>query len=544
MKTTFTFTRQFFVLLFFVLPVFSRAQHNSIFDANNFSAGIGERGMLFYSDSISQQPQFMAEVPKGGGTSVFYYANLILSGLDEQGKHHFAANSWQHPRNSYYSGPIAVQYDSLYDNLYSRNFKVTRQQVDQHRAQLFPTLNVSNAIRFWPARGNPHILAEYGIGITQNMAPFVDVNTNNYYDPANGDYPAFCGDQAIFFVFNDERASHDSAAGSNHLGIEIRAHAEQFLLPGEALDKHPVNNAMFVHYEVENKSASSYSDLFVSMNLDPDVGCFSNDAIGCDTNRHLAYAYNRTGFDMDCQGIKGYHNLHTAGGVQRLDAPLSSFGYFIYGGTFNVLNSDSSYYYALRGKWADGVPYTEGGTGRDGTVPTRFIYPGTPTDLNTWSEVSAATQMGDRRFLASSGPVTFAQGQVKTFDYAFFASYDSTATNLTIADTLRRDADVIQAFYNSTVVPCRVAIGTGITKTDDGLLQVSVYPNPASSQLAVETPEVITRLQVTNMLGQVVIAEPGNSTKQVIDVSGLAKGIYLLKVKAGDKEAVRKIVLE
>ena len=305
MTKPYTLLRQLLISTITVMSGLLHAQTIEILDANNFSAGVGERGMLFYSDSINQQPQLTAEVPKGRGTPIFYYGNLIISGIDDQGKHHFASNNSYHPRNIYYSGPIISHYDSLYDNLYSRNFKVTRQQVDQHRAQSFPTLNVTNAIKFWPARGNPHILAAYGIGITQYLAPFVDVNGNNTYDPANGDYPAFCGDQAVFFVFNDERASHDSTAGSNHLGFEIRALAEQFLLPGEALDKHPVNNAMFVHYEIENKSANNYSDLFVSMNLDPDVGCFSNDAIGCDTNRHLAYAYNRTAFHNDCQGIKG-----------------------------------------------------------------------------------------------------------------------------------------------------------------------------------------------------------------------------------------------
>jgi hypothetical protein len=71
-----------------------------------------------------------------------------------------------------------------------------------------------------------------------------------------------------------------------------------------------------------------------------------------------------------------------------------------------------------------------------------------------------------------------------------------------------------------------------------------VYPNPASSQLVVQAPEVITTLQLTNLLGQVVFTAPGNSTKQVVDVSGMPKGIYLLKIKADVKEAVKKVVVE
>ncbi|HRG89565.1 MAG TPA: T9SS type A sorting domain-containing protein, partial [Chitinophagales bacterium] len=400
-------------------------------------------------------------------------------------------------------------------------------------------------IRLWPGKGNPHILSEYGINITRNLAPFTDVNGNNIYDPANGDYPAFCGDQAIFFVYNNERGSHVYTTSSNSMGIEIRALAEQFLLDGEPLDKNPVNNAIFVHYELDNLSAESYSDFHVAMKADPDLGCYTNDAVGCDTNNNLAYGYNRVLFDNNCQGLTGYHNLKIAAGLKLLNRQLSSFNMDKPNMLFEDDNSDSTYYYyTLRGMWPDGLPYTEGGYGRGGTTPTKYVFPGTPTDTSAWSEVTANTQMGDRWMYASSGPEVFIQGQVKTLDYAFFASYDSTATNLTIVDSLRRDADIIQSFYSSTVVPCRAAIGTGITKADDRLLQVSVYPNPASSQLEIETPGAIARLQLSNMLGQVVLALPGTSSKQVIDVSGLAKGIYLLNVKAGSKEAVQKVVIE
>ncbi|HLP18812.1 MAG TPA: T9SS type A sorting domain-containing protein [Chitinophagales bacterium] len=486
-----------------------------------------------------------SEVPKGMGTSVMGFSGLMMSGIDAQGKHHLAIPYYNQVQNTYYDGPVATQYDSAYDSFYRRVFKITRQQIDQHRAEAVPVPvgAISTAVKLWPAVGNPYVTAQYGVNIHHRMAPFIDADGNGSYDPAMGDYPAFCGDQAVFFVYNDERGSHDSIAGSNNLGFEVRGMAEQFLDVGTSLTKNPVNNSVFVHYEIENLSANTYSDFYVGMNSDPDVGCYSNDAVGCDTSRNLAYAYNRTLTDNDCNGVAGYRNLSAAVGVQRLDAPLSSFSYFTNGGTFNPI-TDSNHYYYLRGFWGDGAPITEGANGRGGTTATKYMYPGTPTDTTAWSEVTAMTQMGDRRFLACSGPGTFAPEQIRSFDYAFFASYDSTASHLTIVDTLRRDADVIQQFYNANLVNCRNSFTTNIAERKENTLQFSVYPNPASSLLMVETSGMIDLAELKDMLGRTVLSQKAHTGKLLLDVSLLAKGVYLLKIEAAGKTAVKKIVVE
>ena len=52
------------------------------------------------------------------------------------------------------------------------------------------------------------------------------------------------------------------------------------------------------------------------------------------------------------------------------------------------------------------------------------------------------------------------------------------------------------------------------------------------------------RRTISNLLGQVVLTLPGSGSKQVVDVSALAKGIYLLKVSAGKKERVLKVAIE
>ncbi|HRG87591.1 MAG TPA: hypothetical protein PLW44_01130, partial [Chitinophagales bacterium] len=136
-------------ILLYALIVLSFGSYAQNLDGNNFNVLISGKGNLFYSDSTYNPQRLLAEVPKGGGSSAFILSSLVMSGINGQGTHRYAAFSFIPERNSYYNGPIAVSYDSLYDNLYRRNFKITRQQVDQHRALAVPVTNIGDAIRLW-----------------------------------------------------------------------------------------------------------------------------------------------------------------------------------------------------------------------------------------------------------------------------------------------------------------------------------------------------------------------------------------------------------
>lgn len=94
-------------------------------------------------------------------------------------------------------------------------------------------------------------------------------------------------------------------------------------------------------------------------------------------------------------------------------------------------------------------------------------------------------------------------GEIKVFDYAFVTSYDSTATAFAIVDTLKRDADIIQQFFNNSIVPCRAThvIPLGLDDAGRETLHVSVYPDPSSSLLFIETESNMDVAELTDMLG-------------------------------------------
>jgi hypothetical protein len=59
--------------------------------------------------------------------------------------------------------------------------------------------------------------------------------------------------------------------------------------------------------------------------------------------------------------------------------------------------------------------------------------------------------------------------------------------------------------------------------------QVSVFPNPASSEITVNTTTA-SSLSITNLMGQVIFTAPCNSNQTVVDVSNFAVGMYVVSV--------------
>ena len=101
---------------------------------------------------------------------------------------------------------------------------------------------------------------------------------------------------------------------------------------------------------------------------------------------------------------------------------------------------------------------------------------------------------------------------------------------------------------------------TGIGRTDDDLRgfviklpaglatdnvqnanKISVYPNPVQDILYFKNADKVSSVEVYNIVGQKVLATTAIS-KDGLNVSKLAKGAYVIKVKAGDKTESLKLI--
>ncbi len=113
-------------------------------------------------------------------------------------------------------------------------------------------------------------------------------------------------------------------------------------------------------------------------------------------------------------------------------------------------------------------------------------------------------------------------------------------------------------FPNLTLVyEVKISNGTGIAETDNGNLQVTLFPNPTTGELRMESgewrtepassPKAIENIEIFDMMGRNVylstrpIVNPSTTT---IDISHLPAGIYLVKIKTAEGEIIRKIVKE
>lgn len=384
------------------------------------------------------------EVPKGDGTgqrlTAIFAGAIWITGLDAGGNLKCAAQRYRQEGDDFWPGPVTNgSVEKQVCNKYDRFFNVLGANIAKARTAFVTNpgqvtlADVPKDVLSWPAKGNPYIATDPNyLGetfvIDDNLAPFHDEDGNGEYDPLQGDYPIIpCrgndatayGDQMVFWVFNDVGNQH-TATNGQAIGVQVNALAFAFQTTDD------INNMTFYNYQITNKSSNNLFQTYVSQWADPDLGNFSNDAVGCDVNRSLGIVYNRTTPDVDAQGVSGYQTDLPLIGIDFFEGPLSdsgqqlgmsSFVYFTNGAQPSQSDPQSAAQYRNYQTcfWSDGTPFTRDGTGYGGTIPTCYLFPGNPSNPADWTEmngnVSGQLTPGDRRFVQTSGPFTLRTGQ-------------------------------------------------------------------------------------------------------------------------------------
>lgn len=511
------------------------------------------------------------EVPKGSGKNSLYTGALWIGGLDDLGNLKIAAQTYRQGGSDFWPGPVDtlnVDVNGTTCNAYNRFWKISRQEVYDFVHGGSPSADIQS----WPGNGNPvNNEAHF-------LAPFIDVNNDGEYHWQDGDYPAYdfsvsggstnCntflnGDQTIWWVFNDVGNVHTETGSTSNLGLEIRAQAFAF-----GTTNVNVSNSTFYHYEIINRSVVTIHDTWLGQYVDPDLGNYDDDYVGCDVARNVGYAYNG---DADDDGPLGYGLLPPAVGMMLLQGPLADpndgkdndrdsvideageeikMSRFVYynnnlSNTGNPLTAIHFYNY-LRGLWKDGAPMLYGGTGyQSGGDSCFFMFPGESDPygwgglpgLFPWSEFQTTAGgnsniPGDRRFLMSSGNFEMLPGEVKFLTTAaIWGRATSNTSGITSSvEVLQSCADEIQSIFDN----CFTAIPTGISeKVSDALIQL--YPNPAKNFFEIKlvnSDQHIKNIILYNSMGERVMDRKVMDEKSIrIDTSPLLSGIYYYSVK-------------
>ena len=79
-----------------------------------------------------------------------------------------------------------------------------------------------------------------------------------------------------------------------------------------------------------------------------------------------------------------------------------------------------------------------------------------------------------------------------------------------------------------------------------GSVQLAIYPNPASGKVKVVMPDDIGeyRLSMNDMQGRPLQETKGSEKEVHIDLSGIVPGLYIIQVNAGNRMAIKKLIIK
>jgi hypothetical protein len=494
-------------LLIVVLSVKSQTFKSTI-ERNNVKAFVASGGLLF-NDLGNGKGGF--NVPKGANNKdliSIYSSSLWLGAIDNGNNIHIAAQTYRQSGLDFKVGPLDLSGDF---NDYDFLWRINKKDVDS----LIKFGKANDRINLWPGTYK-------SLNGDKTLAPFFDKDANGIYNPANGDYPIFPGDEALFFVYNDDTI-HTETVGMP-LGFQIHGFVYQYVSNNNDF----LNNTVFVDYYITNKSANEYSLVNTGVWTDFDLGFYADDRIGTDINRNMYYAYN----EGDSDDIYGKNP--PAIGVTFLNIPLSTS--IRYNNDFSASGNPTvpqHYYNYLNGLWKDGTSMKDLGDGyNSGGNVTKFAFSGNPCSQTGWTETSGGVSAGDRRMLGSASFNNFKPNDVKKITVAYTWSRSNLGGSIPSLCKLFSQVDSLKDWFNN-----QPPLSTPTVSN----IQAKVYPNPASQNVTVEVAYNNTlHIELYDITGKQILTTNNNT----FSVSQLAKGLYIIKGKADNRFFTKKLQVE
>ncbi len=507
-------------------------------DINNFKANISSSGFLFNDPNILINN--LATVPKDSSTSTLFSGSLWLGAKDNNGNLHLAAEKYRSYGIDYQAGPISTDTNiyKMEKDKWNNVWKVSQAEINYHKTHYWIAGYVMpQSIATWPGNGTP------AYGQSKYLAPYVDANNNGKYDPQNGDFPIIRGDQALYFIYNDDKI-HTETQGTP-FRAEIQGMAYAYLAPMDTA----LNNTIFISYKIYNRSQKNYDSLYIGSFTDYDIGYAFDDYSGCDTNLSMYYGYN--GKNHDGMGeYFAYKGTPPAQGITLLNNTMTNF--MSYNNNYG-LNGDPTipieYYNTMKSIWKDNTHLVYGKNGHTDTtlanIPVNFTYPGNPEDTTSWSEVSAKNTPYDRRGVGSSGPYSFAIDSCHCFDVAYtFAQDFSDTLNTTSVHQLKQYVQHIKNFYNINLNHNCSDLFSSVNEIIQINPEVFIYPNPVNSYINIVSKGMSYKknLKIMDIQGRLILEKNYTEDKITLDIHNLTKGIYILFITDSERMITKKII--
>ena len=521
--------------------------NQAILKTGGVKADVYNMGLLWQGNYQMPAPVF----PQTVNPSALYTCGLMVAGKNAAGNLKIAAQvSINRGGVDFFPGPLdaAGNVTSPTCRNFDKMFGINIGDINEFRASNGRL--ISDAMKRWPAKGNPFFRAAAGFDLpNENFAPFVDVNRDGIYNPENGDYPDFCGDYALWWVFNDKGNAHTSSKGGTPLGIDVRGMAYGF-------DKDPFDSTLYYstiyNYEIAYKGTEILDSAYVGLWIDPDLGCTEDDYFGCSPSNNLAFVYNSDAADGNGIGLcsesgKSYGSKVPAVGIKLLQTPKGENGQevgmtnFMYHHTSSDTTTylkkagwattPNEYYNYMTSRWRDGSPLTRGGEGTSTTnVATKYAYPAVPTDTINWNMPNSRANTVEKAMIISCGPFKMLPGSRHRLAFAVVADLDAPKHP-------RVDMTKLISRANSLKNVC--TFPTAINDIPKSNTTVSVVPNPVSHEAHLIYSGFINRVSIFNLTGQLMVETNAINTNAFkFSTQNMSAGIYVYRMTDSNGQSV------
>lgn len=416
-------------------------------------------------------------------------------------------STYENDSFEYVPGPINIitgEYDSALTVDYNRFWKIKRNEVEDFK------LNHNNSgyiipknILDWPANGNSKTISK--------MAPFVDADNDQKYDPSKGDYPDMKGDMMFWWVFNDNVAHRAGRNLKFQINASCYAYHDKNLTQSDS--NFLVNRTLLFDYEFINCSGQNQKEVIIGLFNDEDIGNYSDDAVSFDSASSTVFAYNGDSYD-DLYRNKGFGFNPPILATQFLNQNLYKF--VRQSGGTPISNDPSAAYNLMIAKGDEGKPYNQ-------TQMAKYNY--TPCEHD-----SSLNFPGDIRYLMSLKAGDMAHLSSYKLSFANYIQYDPNVNYLKQdCNKPLLNANKIKQWYTKGNFP---SDPTWPLNVSDPKLQSSVFnvfPNPTNQFIHIDwSNHTQYEIKIYDLNGKLCLNVQAQENNQSIDVSQLVSGAYFI----------------
>ncbi len=410
------------------------------------------------------------------------------------------------------SGAYSTNYDFEHNHWV---YGVTKQEIDNHILNFGAAgYVVPQSISSWPAHG------DVSVGQNTCLAPFIDVNADGVYNPAQGDYPQIRGDKTLYVIAN-ETNNRDSTL-TQALHAEVHAMFYAFDDPSTHLQ-----HTVFANYRIVNRGSGTLNNVRVGLSYDFDLGFPQDDFLGCDTLLEMGYVYNGDNTDAGPNGF--------------WQAPPALGSIF--------LNQDMIGFYA-KPSWPIGPPFNPNFQNEQrvsllyGSYPASLNNPnyfatGNPASQDPDTEASMGNLPGDRQGIQVADLGDISSRSFVELDFAISLALNTGNSAVDAVNDLKGQATILQNLFVNQNFPAWSLGCTGVALSSSETqemprMNLKVFPNPAQASIQVSRLHGPVRYQIYTLQGSLVQtgqAHPG----EPLDVARLKSGLYLLQLETGER---------